>query len=71
MSKRAVEIARNNAQAEVAPLKELAQTLARIKATGGSAALSAYLRNLRVPLLGRAKRIIRTTGNNNRLFKVP
>jgi regulator of protease activity HflC (stomatin/prohibitin superfamily) len=61
MSKRAVEIARNNAQAEVAPLKELAQTLARIKASGGPAALSAYLRNLRVPLLGRATRIVRTT----------
>ncbi len=62
MSKRAVEIARNNAQAEVAPLKELAQTLLRIKASGGTAALSAYLRNLRVPLLGRATRIVRTSG---------
>ncbi|MBK5965015.1 band 7 protein [Thiocystis minor] len=59
MSKRAVEIARNNAQAEVAPLKELAQTLTRIKASGGPAALYAYLRNLRVPLLGRATRIVR------------
>jgi len=64
MSKRAVEIARNNAQAEVAPLKELALTLARIKATGGSAALRAYLRNLRMPLLGRATRIIRSTDNS-------
>jgi regulator of protease activity HflC (stomatin/prohibitin superfamily) len=61
MSKRAVDIARNNAQAEVAPLKELAETLVRIKATGGSDALHAYIRNLRVPLLGRATRIIQTT----------
>ena len=60
MSKRAVEIARNNAQAEVAPLKELANRLAQIKSSGGSAALAAYIRNLRVPLLGRAKRILLT-----------
>ncbi|BCU07640.1 SPFH domain-containing protein [Allochromatium tepidum] len=60
MSKRAVEIARNNAQAEVAPLKELADTLARIKATGGPGALRTYIRNLRVPLLGRATRIVQT-----------
>ena len=51
MSKRAVDIATNTAQAEVAPLKELAATLLRIKAEGGSAALSAYLRNMRIPLL--------------------
>ncbi|MCF1184458.1 SPFH domain-containing protein [Marichromatium gracile] len=62
MSKRAVEIARNNAQAEVAPLRELAETLSRIKSSGGTEALRAYIRNLRVPLLGRASRIVRTTG---------
>jgi len=61
MSKRAVEIARNNAQAEVAPLRELAETLKRIKSSGGSAALRAYVRNLRVPLLGRARMIVQTT----------
>jgi regulator of protease activity HflC (stomatin/prohibitin superfamily) len=60
MSKRAVEIARNNAQAEVAPLQELAQTLTQIKTRGGANALQMYLRNLRVPLLRRASRIIRT-----------
>lgn len=60
MSKRAVEIARNNAQAEVAPLKELANRLVQIKSSGGSTALAAYIRNLRVPLLGRAKRILLT-----------
>ena len=58
MSKRAVEIARNNAQAEVAPLRELAATLAAIKDEGGSSALNAYIRNMRVPLLERAKRIV-------------
>ncbi|EXJ15346.1 SPFH domain-containing protein [Imhoffiella purpurea] len=61
MSKRAVDIARNNAQAEVAPLKELAETLVRIKSSGGPDALRAYVRNLRVPLLGKAARIIQTT----------
>lgn len=58
MSKRAVEIARNNAQAEVAPLRELAATLTTIKDEGGSQALNAYIRNMRVPLLERAKRIV-------------
>lgn len=60
MSKRAVEIARNNAQAEVAPLQELAQTLMQIKAHGGATSLQTYLRNMRMPLLRRASRIIRT-----------
>ena len=58
MSKRAVEIASNNAQAEVAPLRELATTLTRIKEQGGSTALVAYVRNLRVPLYERAQRVI-------------
>jgi len=62
MSKRAVEIAQNNAEAEVAPLVELATTLTKIKAAGGSAALEAYLRNMRVPLLGRARRIVEIAG---------
>ena len=62
MSKRAVDIAMNNAQAEVAPLQELAETLAAIKAEGGAAALRAYLRNMRLPLLGRARRIVRAMG---------
>ena len=60
MSKRAVDIARNNAQAEVAPLRELASTLARIKASGGPQALQAYVRNLRIPLLKRARRIVQS-----------
>jgi regulator of protease activity HflC (stomatin/prohibitin superfamily) len=61
MSKRAVEIASNNAQAEVAPLRVLADTLTQIKAEGGSPALRAYIRNLRVPLLEQAQRIVTTT----------
>lgn len=60
MSARAVEIATNNAQAEVAPLRELANTLSSIKAEGGSACLKAYLRNLKVPLFRRADRIVHT-----------
>ena len=49
-----MDIAMNNAQAQVAPLRELAKTLAAIKEEGGSQALQAYVRNLRVPLLRRA-----------------
>jgi regulator of protease activity HflC (stomatin/prohibitin superfamily) len=60
MSKRAVEIAANNAEAEVAPLRELARTLARIKDQGGAQALRAYIRNMRVPLLERASNVIQT-----------
>ncbi len=61
MSARAVEISTNNAQAEVAPLKELASTLSRIKRLGGSNCLRAYLRNLRIPLFQRANRIVQTS----------
>jgi regulator of protease activity HflC (stomatin/prohibitin superfamily) len=60
MSARAVEIATNNAQAEVAPLRELADTLSTIKTEGGSGCLRAYIRNLRVPLYRRAARIVHT-----------
>jgi regulator of protease activity HflC (stomatin/prohibitin superfamily) len=60
MSKRAIEIAMNNAQAEVAPLRELATTLAKIKSEGGPTALKTYLRNMRVPLLERTGRIVTT-----------
>ncbi|MCO6459656.1 MAG: SPFH domain-containing protein [Pirellulaceae bacterium] len=65
MSKRAIEIAANNAQAEVAPLRELAATLAAIKAEGGSAALAAYVRNMRVPLLERAGRVVQTSQDSS------
>lgn len=62
MSKRAVDIAANNAQAEVAPLRELANTLAEIKKEGGATALAAYVRNMRVPMLERARRVIQKAG---------
>ncbi len=62
MSKRAVEIAANNAQAEVAPLLELANTLSEVKKEGGADALKAYIRNMRVPMLERARRIIQKAG---------
>lgn len=58
MSKRAVEIAMNTAQAEVAPLRELATTLTQVKSEGGAGALKTYLRNMRVPLLARARSIV-------------
>ncbi|QDU78271.1 SPFH domain / Band 7 family protein [Bremerella volcania] len=60
MSKRAVDIASNNAQAEVAPLRELARTLTQIKQEGGSAAVRAYIRDLKVPLLSRAVSVVQT-----------
>lgn len=63
MSARAVEIATNNAQAEVAPLRELAQTLTAIKQAGGSDCLGAYIRNLRLPLFKRAGRIVQQQEN--------
>ena len=66
MSARAVEIATNNARAEVAPLSELAKTLATIKAEGGSACLKSYLRNLRVPLYQRAERIVQGANQSER-----
>lgn len=61
MSERAVEIAQNNAEAEVAPLRELATILTRMKSRGGPSALKAYLRNMRVPLLERARRVVMTS----------
>ena len=69
MSKRAVEIASNNAQAEVAPLRELARTLQAIKEQGGSTALAAYLRNMRMPLLRNAVRVVQTAGGTARQAK--
>jgi regulator of protease activity HflC (stomatin/prohibitin superfamily) len=64
MSIRAVEIASNNAQAEVAPLRELASTLSTIKTEGGSPCLRSYLRNLRVPLYRQANRIVQVDTRN-------
>lgn len=59
LSKRAVEIATNNAEADVAPLRQLSETLSKIKEEGGSTGLQVYLRNMKVPLMGFAKKVYR------------
>ncbi len=56
-SRRAVEIETLNAQAEVEPLKAMAEQLTKLKASGPDA-LNAYLRNVRLRLLSRAQRAI-------------
>lgn len=60
MSKRAVEIADNHAEAEVAPLRQLAATLESIHHRGGPEALGVYLRNMRIPLLEQTRTYVRT-----------
>lgn len=57
-SKRAVEIETLNAQAEVEPLKALAEQL-RILKSSGSGALAAYVRNVRLRLFSHAQQIVR------------
>jgi regulator of protease activity HflC (stomatin/prohibitin superfamily) len=54
-SKRAVEIETLKAQAEVEPLLALATQLGALKEKGGTAALEAYVRNLRLSLLSKAQ----------------
>lgn len=56
-SRRAVEIETLNAQAEVEPLRAMAEQLTKLKASGPDA-LSAYLRNVRLRLFNRAQRAI-------------
>lgn len=57
-SKRAVEIETLNAQAEVEPLKALAEQLKMLQASGPDA-LKAYLRNVRLRLYTHAQQIVR------------
>ncbi|MDO9084631.1 MAG: SPFH domain-containing protein [Anaerolineaceae bacterium] len=57
-SKRAVEIETLNAQAEVEPLKALAEQL-RILKSSGAGALTAYLRNVRLRLFTHAQQVVR------------
>jgi regulator of protease activity HflC (stomatin/prohibitin superfamily) len=57
-SKRAVEIETLNAQAEVEPLKALADQLRLLRANGPDA-LQAYLRNVRLKLYAFAQQIVR------------
>jgi regulator of protease activity HflC (stomatin/prohibitin superfamily) len=56
-SKRAVEIETLKAQAEVEPLLALSAQLEALKTNGGQEALTAYVRNLRLALLGKAQQI--------------
>ena len=56
-SKRAVEIETLKAQGEVEPLLALAERLAALKASGGTAALEAYVRNLRLSLISKAQQV--------------
>jgi regulator of protease activity HflC (stomatin/prohibitin superfamily) len=56
-SRRAVEIETNRAQAEVQPLRWMAQQLMELKQSGQQA-LPAYIRNVRLDLFSKAKRVI-------------
>ena len=56
-SRRAVEIETLNAQAEVEPLRALAQQLAELKANG-PAVLKAYQRNVRLKLYSEASHVV-------------
>jgi len=58
-SKRAVEIETNRAQAEVQPLRWLAQQIGELKRSG-EAALPAYLRSVRLDLFSKARRVLLT-----------
>lgn len=57
-SKRAVEIQTMRVQAEVEPLRRVAGELAALKQNGGPASLEGYLRNVRLQLFRRARRVI-------------
>jgi regulator of protease activity HflC (stomatin/prohibitin superfamily) len=58
MAQQAVEIARNRADAEAAPLRELAHTLQAMHATGGKPALDSYVRNAFLALREKAAQTI-------------
>lgn len=57
-SKRAVEIQTMRVQAEVEPLRRVAGELVALKQNGGPASLQAYLRNVKLQLFRRARRVI-------------
>ncbi|HZC59155.1 MAG TPA: SPFH domain-containing protein [Chthoniobacterales bacterium] len=56
-SRKAVEIETNRAQAEVQPLRWMAQQISELKQSGQEA-LPAYIRNVRLDLFSKAKRVI-------------
>ena len=57
-SRRAVEIETLKAQAEVEPLSQVAAQLGELKASGGTGALNAYVRNLKMGLLAKASQVL-------------
>ena len=61
-SKKAVEIETLKAQAEVEPLTALAEQLRQLKAKGPDA-LRTYIRNVRLRLFGKARRVIMEVGH--------
>jgi regulator of protease activity HflC (stomatin/prohibitin superfamily) len=58
MAEQAVQIARNMADADAAPIIELGRTLDAMFAQGGQAALDSYLRNAMLPLREKASQTI-------------
>jgi regulator of protease activity HflC (stomatin/prohibitin superfamily) len=64
-SRRAVEIETLNAEAEAEPLKALAEQLAALKRSGPDA-LPVYLRNVRLKVYNRARRVIAETHGGDR-----
>lgn len=62
-SKRAVEIETLNAQAEVEPLLALSAQLSELMGTGGPGAVSAYVRNAKLPLHKRARQVVLAEDN--------
>jgi regulator of protease activity HflC (stomatin/prohibitin superfamily) len=56
-SRKAVEIETNRAEAEVQPLRWMAQQISELKQSGQEA-LPAYIRNVRLDLFSKAKRVI-------------
>ena len=62
MAEQAVQIAQNRAEAESAPLLELAKTLSAMRANGGKAALDSYVRNATLPLREKAAETVLKVG---------
>ena len=58
MAEQAVQIARNMADADAAPILELGHTLADMHAQGGQPALDSYLRNAMLPLREKASQTV-------------
>ena len=61
-SERAVEIQNMRVQAEIEPLQQVAGELRALKDNGGEKALQGFIRNIKLPLYQKAKRIILEEG---------